>query len=117
MGLLSVVRIAGVNSDERPNKYSVEDDRHKQFTIGCEELRQACGQTVAGLAEIPKDQKVWASDFEFEIRGQTVTIRGRGFGHGVGMCQFCTKAFAERGDNWRDIVLRYYPGAKLERAY
>ncbi len=117
MGLLSVVRVAGVNSDERPNKYTVEDDKKRTFAIDCEQLRQACSATVAGLAEIPKEQKVWASDFEFDVKGQTVTIRGRGFGHGVGMCQFCTKAFAERGDNWRDIVLRYYPGAKLERAY
>lgn len=117
MGLMSVVRVAAINSDERPSKYTIEDDRKKTYPIDCEQLRQACGQTVAGLAEIPKEQKVWASDMEFEVKGQSVTIRGRGFGHGVGMCQFCTKGFADRGDSWKDIVLRYYPGAKLERAY
>ena len=37
------------------------------------------------------------SDMEFEGKGTRVTIRGRGFGHGVGMCQYCTKSFAERG--------------------
>ena len=53
---------------------------------------------------------------EIEIRGPKVTIRGRGFGHGVGMCQFCIKAMADRAENWRDITLRFYPETKLERA-
>jgi stage II sporulation protein D len=53
----------------------------------------------------------------FEGLGTKITIHGRGFGHGVGMCQYCTKAFADRGRHWRDIVLGFYPGAKLERAY
>jgi stage II sporulation protein D len=117
VGLLSVVRVTRTNKDERPSVYEVEDDRHRRFSIECEELRKACQQTVAGLPPIPKEQTVWSSDFEFEVKGPSVVIHGRGFGHGVGMCQYCTEAFSRRGDPWREIVLRYYPGAKLERAY
>jgi stage II sporulation protein D len=49
--------------------------------------------------------------------GGQVVIRGRGFGHGVGMCQYCARAMAARGDDWREMVLRFYPGARVERAY
>jgi stage II sporulation protein D len=117
VGLVSVVRIVGTNKDERPNRYEIEDDRGRRFAIGAEELRRACGQNVSGLAEVPREQRVWAGDMAFEVKGTKVTIRGRGFGHGVGMCQFCTKGFADRKEPWRETVLRYYPGAALERAY
>lgn len=46
-----------------------------------------------------------------------VTITGRGFGHGVGMCQYCAKAFAERGEDWRTTIQRFYPGAGVRAAY
>jgi len=52
-----------------------------------------------------------------EVTPSGVVIRGRGFGHGVGMCQYCTKAMAERGDDWRAMVVRFYPGAEIVRTY
>jgi peptidoglycan hydrolase-like amidase len=33
------------------------------------------------------------------------------------MCQYCAKGFADRGDNWREIVQRFYPGATLKQLY
>jgi len=51
------------------------------------------------------------------VMGTTVTINGRGFGHGVGMCQYCAKGFAERGEDWRAMLTRFYPGARVVAAY
>jgi stage II sporulation protein D len=117
LGLINLVSITATNVDGRPTTYLIADDQKKTYTIKCEELRQACNQTVTGLPELTKETRVWSSDFEIEVRGAKITIRGRGFGHGVGMCQYCTKAMADRGGNWREIVLGFYPGTKLERAY
>lgn len=117
LGLLVSVSAAETNADGRPTKYTLSDDRRATYTLPAESLRQACNQTVAGLPELTRQTRVWSSDMEFVGKGNVVSIRGRGFGHGVGMCQFCTKGFADRGRSWRQIVLGFYPGAKLERAY
>ena len=44
-------------------------------------------------------------------------VDGHGWGHGVGMCQWCAEALAERGTAGEDIVRFSYPGAVLVRAY
>jgi len=38
---------------------------------------------------------------------------GRGYGHGVGMCQWGAKGMAEQGYTAAQIVGFYYPGAVL----
>ncbi len=45
-----------------------------------------------------------------------IVIRGRGNGHGVGMCQWGAIARARAGDDFRAILKAYYPGANLTRA-
>jgi stage II sporulation protein D len=45
-----------------------------------------------------------------------IVIRGRGNGHGVGMCQWGAIARARAGDDFRAILKAYYPGAELARA-
>jgi stage II sporulation protein D len=117
MGLLVSVSVSDTNADGRPIKYSILDDQRRNYVIEAEGLRQACNTSAPGLPELTKETKVYSSDFEFEGKANKITIHGRGFGHGVGMCQYCTKALAERGRHWREIVLGFYPGASLERAY
>ncbi|MGI8618865.1 MAG: SpoIID/LytB domain-containing protein [Gemmatimonadaceae bacterium] len=46
-----------------------------------------------------------------------VTFRGRGNGHGVGMCQWGAIGRARAGQSWREILQAYYPGTKLEALY
>src|SRR3954469_1937490 len=43
----------------------------------------------------------------------TFTIRGAGFGHGIGMSQYGAYGYAAHGADWRDIVLHYYDGTHL----
>src|SRR4051812_13736166 len=46
----------------------------------------------------------------------TFTIRGAGFGHGIGLSQYGAYGYAAHGANWRDIVLHYYDGTHLANA-
>lgn len=48
-----------------------------------------------------------------EIGSDYIKIKGRGFGHGVGMSQFGAKARGEAGHSYVDILNFYYPGATL----
>src|SRR5688500_3248772 len=43
------------------------------------------------------------------------TIRGAGFGHGVGMSQYGAYGFAEHGWTYDDILAHYYTDTKLDR--
>ena len=38
----------------------------------------------------------------------------RGYGHGVGLSQWGTKAMAEQGKSYADILAHYYPGTQLQ---
>lgn len=42
-----------------------------------------------------------------------LSFRGRGWGHGVGMCQWGARGMAARGLSYREILAHYYPSTKL----
>lgn len=44
-------------------------------------------------------------------------LNGRGWGHGVGLCQIGAAVMGARGISYNDILSYYYVGAKLEKAY
>ncbi len=55
----------------------------------------------------------WASFFNsFNLVAQetSITINGRGYGHGVGLCMAGAKGMAEAGYNYKDILRKYYTG-------
>ncbi|PIR20791.1 MAG: hypothetical protein COV45_04335 [Deltaproteobacteria bacterium CG11_big_fil_rev_8_21_14_0_20_47_16] len=43
----------------------------------------------------------------------SLTLTGRGYGHGVGMCQWGAHGMAEKGKTSTQILSFYYPGAKI----
>jgi stage II sporulation protein D len=46
----------------------------------------------------------------------TFTIRGAGWGHGIGMSQYGALGFAKRGSTYREILRHYYTGTALGQA-
>lgn len=118
MGPLASVTVARTNADTRPARYRLRDAKGTPYELSAEQLRLACNQSVSGLPDVAlRKTRVASNDFEVAIKGKAVTIHGRGFGHGVGLCQWCIKGMADRGYPWRQMVPRFYPGATLERAY
>ncbi|OCA88276.1 hypothetical protein A8F94_10790 [Bacillus sp. FJAT-27225] len=49
----------------------------------------------------------------YDAGTDTLTIRGKGFGHGVGMSQFGANNMAKQGFKYDEILRHYYPGASL----
>jgi len=45
---------------------------------------------------------------------ETFVFEGRGFGHGVGMCQWTALDMAKAGMSYGEILYRFYPGAIIE---
>ncbi len=44
-------------------------------------------------------------------------LSGRGYGHGVGMCQCGAQGMARQGKTAEQILFHYYPGSKIVRVY
>ena len=50
-----------------------------------------------------------------KTKGSNVIIKGKGFGHGVGMCQFGAIEMARKGKNYKKILKHYYPRTKIKK--
>jgi stage II sporulation protein D len=47
----------------------------------------------------------------------SVVISGKGFGHGVGLCQWGSINLSRQGKDFVYILSHYYPGTKILRYY
>ncbi len=100
------------NQFGRPTHFLVMDNKDHRYSMMPEEFRAACN------AEAPEGQILFSS-FVNVINDQDTIhfVDGHGYGHGVGMCQWCAEARAKAGLRHEDIVLAAFPHAKLVRAY
>ncbi len=71
---------------------------------------------VALRAAIGYD-KLKSTLFRFNIKNGVLIFNGRGFGHGVGMCQWGAYGMAKKGYNYSQIIHYYYKGVKIVRMY
>ena len=53
--------------------------------------------------------------FTVQVRDGRAFFVGQGWGHGVGLCQWCSQEMAALGDDYETILTHYYQGAKLIR--
>ena len=106
-----------VNAAGRPVQFAIADDKGKTYKLNAEHLRQALNHSAEGMPAPERAAQVRSGDAEFEIRAREVIIRGRGWGHGVGACQFCMNGMARRNWNYERMLAHFYPGARVERLY
>ena len=99
----------GAEPNEHFVRFLVTDARGTRYALSCEEVRWA---VFTGGVNVD-------SSFFRPINEATVIrfAEGHGWGHGVGMCQWCAETHAEEGMAHEDIVLRSFPGTALKRAY
>lgn len=117
MTRLRAIRVKSVNDAQRPNDYVLTDARGREYTLTAEELRAACNHAVPGLPPITRENRLSSGDVDVEVWADQVRFRGRGFGHGVGMCQWCARGMAEQGLAWPQMIETFFPYAKIEKAY
>jgi len=112
------IRVAQTNAVGRPSAFTIDDHAGLRYTLGPEQFRMACNSSAPGLAAAGKGQKLFSSHVQVTVGTSTVTFHdGRGFGHGVGLCQFGAQALAQAGHNEFAILAFYYPGARVVQSY
>jgi SpoIID/LytB domain protein len=56
---------------------------------------------------------LYSSAFVVEPGGGQFTLRGAGWGHGVGLCQIGAAVMATHGKTYREILAHYYRGTAV----
>ena len=54
-----------------------------------------------------------SSAFDILWEGDRLLLKGRGWGHGVGLCQIGAAVMAQEGYGFREILAHYYPGTDV----
>ena len=55
-----------------------------------------------------------STNFSCKIQDNDLVFTTVGYGHGVGMCQYGAKGFAEQGYSYEEILKHYYTGVEIE---
>ncbi len=112
MAMIDTIVVASANQHGRPTRYELTDARGNRFSMIPEEMRWSVN-TDRGTAPL-----LYSGWFR-PINNATniVFADGRGWGHGVGMCQWSAEAMALAGADHLTIVTRSYPKTKVVRAY
>jgi SpoIID/LytB domain protein len=75
-------------------------------TVRGEDLRDALAATLGARA-------IRSTRFEISERAGTFVFEGRGFGHGVGLCQAGALARIRAGQQVPAVLQIYFPGTKI----
>lgn len=94
------VKVLQTLSSGRVQKIAIEQKRHGQdaLVIEADQFRKAIGYG-----------QLRSSLFKVERKPRNIFVfRGQGYGHGVGLCQWGTKAMAEQGKSAEQILAHYF---------
>ncbi len=80
----------------------VKDKQNESIILTGQELRSKLGF-----------KKLKSTLFDIQIKDKMVQFIGRGFGHGVGLCQVGSRALASKGMDHVAILKHYFPEAQL----
>ncbi|MGM9675000.1 MAG: amidase, partial [Bacteroidaceae bacterium] len=85
----------------------------RSFTIGKElEIRRVLSDTHLKSSHFTVERLDVAGEVPARFR-----LHGRGWGHGVGLCQIGAAVMAEKGFDYRSILQHYYKGAEIVKTY
>jgi len=69
------------------------------------------------IRDLLSDSFLFSSAFTIEKGEQGFNLNGKGWGHGVGLCQIGALGMALRGKNSNQILSHYYPGTEIKNLY
>ncbi len=117
MDTLEQVEVIRRSHAGRAAAFRLTDRRGRSYELHAEQLRLAANHADASLPSLSAAQRLRSGDVEVRLEGPFVRIRGRGFGHGVGMSQHGAQSMARQGQGYQQILNQYYPQARIVRAY
>ncbi len=78
-----------------------------------QEKRKVYFENGIPLKDIRRDLHLRSTFFSMESKGDSVIFHGRGYGHGVGLCQQGAIHMADLGIDYKKIIEFYYQGTSI----
>lgn len=101
---------------ERVHGYKVSDEQSRERALNFTQTSRAPyfqnNQKIM-LKDVRADWRFRSTFFSTSVSGDQVVVQGRGFGHGVGLCQEGAMEMVLRGIGYKDILNFYYTGVAL----
>ncbi|MCE5345810.1 MAG: SpoIID/LytB domain-containing protein [Bacteroidales bacterium] len=73
----------------------------------------SAGSCTIPLRTMRSEMNLRSTFFSVFAQGDTIILKGRGYGHGVGLCQEGAMEMAARGFNYKQIIDFYYTGVVI----
>lgn len=67
------------------------------------------------IRRVMSDKCLYSSAFDVHRSNGSFTYTGKGWGHGVGMCQIGAANMARSGKTYTEIIKHYYPGSHVSK--
>lgn len=103
---LADIRVAERGISGRIRKLELKDEEEKSQFLSGKDFRQFLGADV-----------IRSTNFTINIEGQKVVFSGKGWGHGVGLCQWGALGMSKKGHSYSEILDFYYPGSQVRKVY
>lgn len=105
-GALQSFRVSATAAEGRATEFEIRAG-NRTAKVRAADFRLAVGPSLL--------RSVWIDTAA--VAGADLAVTGRGWGHGVGLCQWGAKGLAERRLTGESIVAHYYPGAVVRRLW
>jgi stage II sporulation protein D len=98
-------------------KLDFSEDSTRQTAFGFQQLQRKAAITFGSqriaLKDVRNDLKLKSSFFSIIELDDNLIFKGKGFGHGVGLCQEGAMVMAKQGYNYKKILSFYYSKTKI----
>ena len=102
LGLIKEIAVFDRTKSGRIKNLRIKTRDGKETTISGIKFRDIVGPNV-----------LKSNYYNIEMKGYYFDVNGRGWGHGVGMCQWGVYQMAKKRYEYKRILEYYYPGAKI----
>jgi len=96
-------------------------DRGKSGRIWRLKIVGSKGSFIIGkeleIRRVLSNTHLYSSAFDVEKTDGKFILHGKGWGHGVGLCQIGAAVMGERGYKYDEILKHYYKGAVIKKVY
>jgi stage II sporulation protein D len=107
IGTLYDVNVTKVGYSRRPIELEI---------VGSNGVKTLKGGKIRSALRLPEQLFVMNKKYS-GTTAVSYTFTGRGWGHGVGMCQYGAFGLAKMGVKYDEIIKHYYTGVELTKAY
>jgi stage II sporulation protein D len=102
LGLIREIAVLERNKSQRIKELKIITRDDKEVVISGKDFRNILGPNL-----------IKSNNYVIEMKGYYVDFLGKGWGHGVGLCQWGTNFMARQGYSSDHILKYYYPGVDI----